>query len=154
MAKITFFVNHIKSLLTIFGGAFMHRDYSLDDGLSRREKREQKFLRRAKSGYFGADTVLFLSEEKSLRKKGFLPVRASSKKEGSSPAYVSWEGAFKNGIPLIVFNYCIGVIEGFPKSAVENWAQELYVIAVRANFEKGLDVSKILSGRAQTTHNE
>lgn len=122
----------------------MHSDLHHDDGLSRREIRERKFLRRAKAGNFGADIVLFLSEEKVLRKKGFLTVRYSSSKKGSVPSHASWEDAFKNGVPAEVTSYITGQTGTFPKTS--NLAQELYVIASRANFQKGK--------KAQATGNE
>ena len=152
LAKITFFAYHHKSLLNIF----LEVITTMNSAPSRRERRESKFYFLAEQGKTECNEFyLFKSEEKNLKKQhGFDVVRHGTDTKKELRSTVSWENAFKHGIPLIVFNYCIGIIETFPKSAIENWAQELFVIAARANFEKGLDVSKILSGRAQTTHNE
>lgn len=106
--------------------------------LSRREIRERKLLRNAKSGNFGADVVLFLSEEKSLRKKGFLTTRYSLSKKGSSPSHVSWEDAFKGEVPIEANNYITGQTDVFPEAS--NCAQRLYMIAARANYKKAQEI--------------
>lgn len=105
---------------------------------SRREKRESKFYFLAEKGKMLCDDFsLFKSEEENLESKhGFDVTRHGTDLKKDLPSTVSWEKAFKKGIPLIVINYCIGGIETFPKSAIENWAQELFVIAARANYEK------------------
>lgn len=123
---------------------------------SRREKRESKLYSLAEQGKLESnDFRLFKSEEKNLKiKHGFDVIRFGTDLRKDLPSNISWKEAFKKGIPLIVINYCTGIIETFPKSSIENWAQELFVIAVRANFEKGLDVNKILFGAAQATDNE
>lgn len=102
---------------------------------SRREKREAKFYFLAEQGYFKAEPLLYISEERNLKKHGFEVVRNGDNKKESLPSKVSWENAFKNGIPLIVSNYINGIIQTYPESAIINWAQELYVIAARANHE-------------------
>ena len=111
---------------------------------SRREKRESKFYHLAEQGKMESnDFPLFKSEEKNLTSKhGLDVIRHGTDLKKQLPSTVSWEKAFKNGIPLIVINYCTGVIETFPKSAIENWAQELYVIAARANYEKSVESGK------------
>lgn len=105
---------------------------------SRRERRESKFYLHAEQGNMECKVSLFKGEGKSLRKQGLVvcfPDNFNEKK--ASPSTVSWKDAFKTGKPLIVFNYINGTIKTFPKSAIENWAQELYVIAARANHLKG-----------------
>lgn len=105
---------------------------------SRREKREYKFYLSAEQGNMECKVSLFKSEGKSLIKQGFevsFPDNFNEKK--ASPATVSWKNAFKSGVPLIVSNYINGIIKSFPTSSIENWAQELYVTAARANHEKG-----------------
>lgn len=121
---------------------------------SRREKRESKLYSLAEQGKLESnDFRLFKSEEKNLKiKHGFDVVRFGTDLRKDLPSNISWEKAFKNGIPLIVINYCTGIIETFPKSSIENWAQELFVIAARANYEKGKDISKQLLGMAQTNN--
>lgn len=110
----------------------MHRDPS------RREKREYRFYYLAEQGRFEATPRphLYTSEEKNLKKSGFDTLRSGDNKKGALPTDVSWRNAFRDGIPPIVYSYIIGEIKTFPKT--ENWAQELYVIAARANYEKKL----------------
>lgn len=107
---------------------------------SRREKREAKFYFLAEQGKMECNDVsLFKSEESSLRnrKNGFYVVRHGADEKKSLPSTVSWKEAFnKSGMPLIVFEYIKGKINIFPKSGIVTWAQELYVIAARANYEK------------------
>ena len=109
---------------------------------SRREKRESKFYCLAEQGKMESnkDFSLYKSEEKSLKKaeNGFNVIRHGTDLKKELPATVSWQEAFKNGIPLVVLDYCIGVIDTFPHSQINSWAQELFVIAARANYEKGL----------------
>lgn len=110
---------------------------------SRREKRESKFYLAAEKGIMECKTSLFKSEGKSLKKQGFdvfFPESFNERK--SSPMAVSWKNAFKSGIPLIVSNYIDGTIMTYPKSAINNWAQELYVIAARANHKKAQNKSE------------
>ena len=123
---------------------------------SRREKREFKFLYLAERGEMLCNAFsLYKSEEKTLKDKhGFYVVRHGDNLKGELPSTVSWENPFKGGIPLVVNNYCTGFIDTFPKSAIKNWAQELFVIAARANFEKNHKDGKKLSGMAQSTSNE
>ena len=117
---------------------------------SRREKREVKFYFLAEQGKMLCNEfTLFKSEERTLRDKcGFDVTRYGTELRRELPSVVSWEKAFKDGIPLIVVNYCIGMIETFPKSAVENWAQELFVIAARAIYQKNPNDGKQLLGMA------
>jgi len=113
---------------------------------SRRERRESKFHYLAEQGEMLCDSFsLYKSEEKDLRDKhGFYVVRHGDNLKSDLPSTVSWANPFKGGIPLIVFDYCIGVIDTFPKSYIQNWAQELFVTAARAKYEKGEDVDKLL----------
>lgn len=104
---------------------------------SRKEKRESKFYLLAEQGKFETETSLFICEERNLKKSGFEVVRNGDNKKESLPSKVSWENPFKNGIPLIVSNYINGIIQTFPEASIKNWAQELYVIAARANHDKG-----------------
>lgn len=103
---------------------------------SRKEKREAKFYYLAEQGNFEAEPhpYLYKSEEKNLKKSGFKTLRLGNNKKEALPTEVSWKEAFKTGIPPIVSSYIIGEIKTFPK--VSNWAQELYVIAARANYQK------------------
>lgn len=107
----------------------MHREPS------RREKREAKLYYLAEKGIFQTEMSLYTSEIKKLSKDGFKIFRrilGNSKKPINT--YLDWQTPFPKGVPPIVFSYIIGEIETFPK--VSNWAQELYVIAARANYKK------------------
>lgn len=104
---------------------------------SRKEKRESKFYKVAENGNFFCTVSLFHSEAKSLIKKGFTVKRFGENEKKALLSEVSWENAFKNCVPLIVSEYVEGVIQSFPNATVENWAQELYVIAARARHNKG-----------------
>lgn len=123
---------------------------------SRREKREAKFYFLAEQGKMLCNEfTLFKSEERTLRDKcGFDVTRYGTELRRELRSVVSWEKAFKNGIPLLVINYCTGTIETFPKSAIESWAQELFVIAARAIYQKDPKAGKQLLGLAQATGNE
>jgi hypothetical protein len=103
---------------------------------SRKEKRESKFYFKAEQGEFDADTSLYGSEERNLKKSGFTIVRNEKNKKEAAPSNVSWKDAFKGNIPPLVSDYISGRIKTFPDSAIQNWAQELYVIAARVNFKK------------------
>ena len=106
----------------------MHREPS------RREKREQKLIYAAEHGSFEVELLLYGGEAANLVKNGFYVNRHGSDSKKSLPATVSFKNSFKTGIPPIVVSYITGEIETFPK--VSNWAQQLYVIAARANHEK------------------
>ena len=106
---------------------------------SRRQKRLSRFYYLAEKGYMVSnDFYLFKSEESNLRNNyGFNVTRYGTDLTKELPSSVSWEEPFQNEIPLIVIDYCMGRTNTFPKSAIENLAQELFVIATRANYEKG-----------------
>lgn len=105
---------------------------------SRREQRDAKFLYLAEHGEMCCKNFsLYKSEERTLRDKdGFDVVRHGENINKELPAIISWSEAFKDGLPLIVSNYIAGIVDTFPKWALKNWAQELYVIAARAKVEK------------------
>lgn len=111
---------------------------------SRREKREAKFYYLAEQGKFKAEPRLYLykSEEKALKKDGFNVSRIGDNKKEALPSEVSWEEAFKNGVTPFVRSYIIGAVKTFPKNL--NWAQELFVIAARANYVKDKSWPKTL----------
>lgn len=102
---------------------------------SRKERRQAKFYHLAEQGEFKSENILLYGNEiKVLKKDGFTVVeKKNANRKKLILSTVSWDKPFKKGIPLIVFNYTIGEIETFPK--ISNWAQELYVLASRANME-------------------
>ncbi len=101
---------------------------------SRKEKREARFYFSAEQGNFHSEAFLYKSEEKSLKKSGFTVLRAGDNPKEALPSEITWENVFKKGLPPMVTDYILGRINTFPK--VSNWAQELYVIAARANHDK------------------
>ncbi len=101
---------------------------------TRREKRESKIICAAERGNFEAEIPTYGSEAASLVKDGLKVVRHGEKKNVSLPSTVSWKEAFRKGIPPIVSDYISGQIVTIPK--VSNWAQQLYMIAARANNQK------------------
>lgn len=106
---------------------------------SRKEKRENKFYSLAEKGLFDALGVfLYRSEARKLVSSGFKVVRIEDKdnKKIPLPSYVSWENAFGNDIPPMVEAYIWGEIKTFPNFS--NLAQELYIIAARANQANSL----------------
>ena len=104
---------------------------------SRREQRDAKFLYLAERGKVSCNTFsLYKSEEKTLREKeGFDVERRGENIKKELPATISWGDAFKSGVPLVVRDYIYGRVDTFPKWKMKTWAQELYVIAARANYE-------------------
>ena len=94
---------------------------------SRREKLEAKFYELAEHGKFAIfNQPLYKSEIKRLKKHGFniTPAFESNKE---SPCTIDWTNPFPNGIPLMVHNYVLGIIQTFPRGL--NMAQELYTLA-------------------------
>ncbi len=104
------------------------------DKPSRSVKREEQFYLLAGKGCFEYKFSLFKSEAIKLIKQGFSVIRFGDNKKNSLPSTISCKNAFKNGIPPVVSSYIDGKNDFFPH--VANWAQELYVIAARANNEK------------------
>lgn len=103
---------------------------------SRKERREAKLYYLSEQGFFEASTTLYRTEDKYLKKCGFTVVRNEKNKKEAAPSKVSWENPFGGNIPPLVSDYVSGKIKTFPDSAIQNWAQELYVIAARVNFKK------------------
>lgn len=105
---------------------------------SRKEVREAKFYTLAEKGDLKCSNLyLFKREAGTLEKRdGFSVKRYGTDEKIALPSVVDWETPFKNGIPLVVLNYINGTIKTFPKTAIQNFAQELYVIAQRTNFKK------------------
>lgn len=103
---------------------------------SRSETRETRLYSAAEKGKLSIEFTLYRSEITKLKKQGF-SVKIIEPFPSFKNLYtvdVTWSNAFGFTIPLIVYSYTHGIIETFPKSAVENFAQELYVIAKRARI--------------------
>ena len=110
----------------------------MQDNPSRKEVREAKFYTLAEEGKLKCSNLyLFKREAGTLeRKHGFAVNRYGTDDKKALPSVVDWKMPFKNGVPLVVLNYINGTIKTFPNTAIENFAQELYVIAQRANYKK------------------
>ncbi len=103
---------------------------------SRNEKREIRLYTAAEKGELSIEQlILYPSEITKLEKQGFKVVSNIKPYSNSTALFtvnVSWAGAFGCAIPYIVHSYINGIIETFPKNSINNFAQELYVIAHRA----------------------
>lgn len=104
---------------------------------SRNEVREIKLYTAAEKGSLSLDYILYSSEMRKLEKEGFriLNVKPFSK-NGLYSATIDWSRAFGNKIPHIVFAYTHGIVLTFPKNSVQDFAQELYIIAQKNNSFK------------------
>lgn len=107
---------------------------------SRSERRQDIFYAIAERGDFSAKKMLlYLSEIQKLLKEGFciLDMKPSRGSYGLYSVTIDWSHAYdEEGMPHMVYNYIHHTIETFPMNFVGNFAQELYVIAHRANTKK------------------
>lgn len=105
---------------------------------SRRERREQKLFNAAENGNFKIKVTLFKGEATKLTEDGFCVTRHGDDKKRAVPSTVSFKNAFDSDseIPSDAKDYISGKTETFPD--LSNWAQDLYVVAARANHEKSL----------------
>lgn len=102
---------------------------------SRNEKREIRLYSAAEKGVLSIEQfILYPSEITKLEKQGFSvdTIKPYSNSSVLFTANVSWANAYGCTIPHIVHSYINRIIETFPKNSIENFAQELYVIAHRA----------------------
>lgn len=105
---------------------------------SRAEKRQSKLYQLAEQGIFKFDgMIVYKSEIKSLKNKGFeiLNTKEYPSKKSLYTVTISWEHAFGNAIPYLVYSYTNRVIETFPYYYTkDSFAKELFVIAKRAQL--------------------
>lgn len=105
---------------------------------SRAEKRQSKLYQTAEKGLFELEgLILYKSEIKSLKIKGFeiLNIKEYPSKKSLYTVTISWEHAFGNAIPYLVYSYTNRVIETFPYYYTkDSFAKELFVIAKRAQL--------------------
>ena len=102
---------------------------------SRTDKREIRLYTAAEKGELSIEQfVLYPSEITKLEKQGFnvSNIKPYSNSSVLFTATVSWSNAYGCAIPHIVHSYINRIIETFPKRSVNNFAQELFVIAHRA----------------------
>ena len=103
---------------------------------SRAERREIRLYSAAERGHLSLNKeVLYSGEIARLRKQGFtvnniVPYSVSGK---LYMATIDWSHAFGQSIPHLVYSYINMIIETYPRNSVKSFAQELYVIAQRAN---------------------
>lgn len=103
---------------------------------SRRERRERKLVDTAENGNFKIKVTLFKGEATKLTEDGFSVTRHGDDEKRAVPSTVSFKNAFDSDseIPSDAKDYISGKTETFPD--LSNWAQELYVVAARVNYEK------------------
>lgn len=80
-----------------------------------------------------------MSEIRNLRAKGFevFDIKEYSSERKLYSATISWEHAFGNTIPYLVYAYTHLVIETFPASCIrDSFPKELYVIAKRIQLSQ------------------
>ena len=101
---------------------------------SRAEKREITLYSAAEKGEFSVGLILYPNEITRLEKDGFAVsyIHPCPKYKNLFTATVSWGNAYGPAIPHIVHSYIHGIIETKPKNSIENFAQELFVIAHKA----------------------
>ncbi len=101
---------------------------------SRRDERQERFLLKAEKKELDSEEILYPSEAKRLQRDGFTVEKIKDFDTGRCLGVyeVSWANPFSNGIPHIVYSYCIGLLNVYPRSKINNFAEELYVIAHKA----------------------
>lgn len=106
---------------------------------SRSEKRQVQLLSSAEKGNFSLENVvLYAREITRLEKDGFTvhSIKPFTSKKKLFVATIEWSDAYGSAIPHLVYSYIHGIIETEPKSAISSFAQELFVIAHKANLKK------------------
>ena len=103
----------------------------LNEFCSRSDERQERFYLKAEKKELASEEILYPSEAKRLERDGFQIEKLKDVDSSRSLAVynVSWSNPYPDGIPHIVFSYCKGLLNVFPKNKVTNFAQELYVIA-------------------------
>lgn len=106
---------------------------------SRQERRLTKLYQVAEHGEFNLEgVILYKSEIKNLRNKGFEILNIKDYPSGKNlySCTISWEHAFGDSIPHMVYSYIHQIIETFPKALADSFAKELYIIARKAQLSK------------------
>lgn len=105
---------------------------------SRAKKRQLKLYKLAERGVLKFEgMIVYKSEIKSLKNKGFevLNIEEFPSKKSIYKVTISWEHAFGNAIPYLVYSYINRMIETFPYYYTkDSFAKELFVIAKRAQL--------------------
>lgn len=106
---------------------------------SRSEKRQVKLYSAAEKGEFSLENIiLYPGEIRKLRNDGFTVyvIKPFPSHKKLYVTNIEWSGAYGPAIPHIVYSYIHGVIETYPKSSVDKFARELFIIAHRACLKK------------------
>ena len=106
---------------------------------TRAERRQVQLYAAAEKREFSIkNMILYPREIARLKKEGFAVyyVRPFEDSKDLFLATVEWANAYGPAIPHIVYSYITGIIETKPKKHIENFAQELYVIAHKAQLKK------------------
>lgn len=101
---------------------------------SRSEERETLLFQTAEKGNLSvADVVLYQREIEKLRRDGFevFNIKPFLKHNSKSlySATISWENAYGNWVPHLVYRYINKKVKTYPKKYIRNLAQQLYVIS-------------------------
>ena len=101
---------------------------------NRSESRNSHLYKKASKGFLNTRIMVYPSEMTNLEKEGFriYDVKPSKKKAGLYHVTVDWSLAFGLAIPHIIHSYIIGIVEACPQKHINNFAQELYVIAKKS----------------------
>ncbi|MBO4815857.1 MAG: hypothetical protein J5507_02790 [Clostridia bacterium] len=101
---------------------------------NRFEERQERFYYRAEHKLFSSEEILYPGEVKKLFSQGFKvkKVKDFDISRNLGVYEVSWQSSFGLAVPHIVYSYINGIIGTYPHSAVNNFAQELYVISHKA----------------------
>lgn len=101
------------------------------------QKTKERLRLFACNGLLEIDRLLLLPSEFRLLKKEGVTVNKQETKNGARDkvffCHVSWKDAYPEGIPLAVLEYTSRKAMAYPKNHVKNFAQELYIIAIRAS---------------------
>jgi len=90
-------------------------------------------------GFFTIKCFLYVSEAKVLESQGFKVMKINVKKyelnsrNKKIPCIISWNNPFSNGIPQNVRTYIASDDAIYPKNDVKNFAQSLYLRAIKFN---------------------
>ena len=103
---------------------------------SRADRRQVELYSSAEKGEFLIENmILYPREITKLEKDGFKvhTIKPYSNTKDLFTATVEWANAYGPSIPHMVYSYIHGIIETYPKTFVNSFAQELIMIAHKAS---------------------
>lgn len=90
----------------------------------------------ARKGSFKVNEfVIFPSVFKKLKKEGFELIKLDTqkgKRDKVFVVFVSWENAYKDGVPTAVSEFISGKSSEYPEADIQNFSQKLFVLASKA----------------------